>query len=147
MLKVVFDTQIYLRALINPASICGRLAFEWDSYYTLCLTDKIEAEVLDVLNRPRLRQKFTQITDERVALIASRLRKAQWVTISDQDVEPICRDPKDDIFLACAKVSGADYLISEDRDLLVLKEHAAAKIVDAITFLDILRGVQEAPHT
>ena len=66
-LKVVFDTQIYLRAAINSASVCGTLFSEWTEEYTLCVADEIEAEIIDVFSRPKLRTKFSQITDETVA--------------------------------------------------------------------------------
>ena len=48
------------------------------------------------------------------------------------------RDPKDDKFLATAVRAGADYLVSEDQDLLVLGEHEGVEIVDAVTFLRLI---------
>ncbi len=47
--KVVFDTQIYLRALINSRSACGRLLFEWDEHYQLYVCDEIESEIDETL--------------------------------------------------------------------------------------------------
>jgi predicted nucleic acid-binding protein len=96
--KVVFDTQIYLRALINPRSVCGRLFFEWYLDYSQYVCDEIDKEVLDVLSRSSIRRKFPQITDERIEYVASRLAKAYRVELQLEDIEPICRDPKDDIF-------------------------------------------------
>ena len=51
-----------------------------------------------------------------------------------------CRDPKDDKFLATCLAAGADYLVSEDDDLLVLGEHAGTRILDAKAFLAILES-------
>ncbi len=137
-IKVVFDTQIYLRSLINSRSACGRLVFEWDACYLLYVSQEIEQEILDVLNRLKIRSRFPQITDERVAYIASRLAKAERVTLNQADIEPICRDPKDDIFLACAKVAEAAYLVSEDNDLLVIKQHYDTQILNVAAFLTLL---------
>ena len=55
-----------------------------------------------------------------------------------EQVAAISRDPKDDIFLACAAASCADFLVSGDEDLLFLAEHHGTKIVTPSEFLQIL---------
>ena len=42
------------------------------------------------------------------------------------------------MFLACAKAAKASYLVSEDNDLLVLKQYEDTSIVNALDFLTIL---------
>lgn len=48
-------------------------------------------------------------------------------------VEPglkgICRDPDDDSVLACAVAAAADYLVSGDKDLLVLDSCRGVRII------------------
>ena len=36
-------------------------------------------------------------------------------------IEPVCRDPADDHVLAASLTAGADYIVTGDRDLLVVK--------------------------
>lgn len=72
LLKVVFDTQIFLRAIINYQSGCGRLVLDMQSDYELFTTDQINAEVLNVLQRPSSRAKFPQISEADVRLIEKR---------------------------------------------------------------------------
>src|SRR4051812_47590435 len=91
-LKVVFDTQIYLRAFGNPYSICGRLLNEWYSEYLLHWTDAIEVEILDVLNHPKIRAKFPSISDNTEAKLKAVLAKGIRVEVQPGDIEPICRD-------------------------------------------------------
>ncbi len=136
--QVIFDTQIFLRALINAKSACGRLLFEQQVDYQLYTAEKINAEIMNVLTRSSLRIKFPQITNAAVQRVRDALDLATFIDIQPEDIEPICRDPKDDIFLACAKVAGADYLVSEDNDLLVLKQHHMAQIVNVAAFLNVL---------
>jgi putative PIN family toxin of toxin-antitoxin system len=137
--KVVLDTQIFLRSLINPLSACGRLFSDWSSAYNLYVADAIVTEILDVLNRPKIRVRFPQITNELVEYVSFIIQhEAIVVALSDEQIEPICRDPKDDVFLACAKVGNVDYLVSEDNDLLVIKQHGQTKIVNVASFLSIL---------
>ena len=138
ILKVVFDTQIYLRAFGNPTSACGRLLNEWSPYYLLHWTNEIEVEILDVLRRPKVRAKFPSLSDKTETRVKEILAKGIHVEVQPNDLEPICRDPKDDIFLACAKVAQADYLISEDNDLLVIGQHHTTRIIKVAAFMNIL---------
>ena len=139
-LKVVFDTQIFLRALINPKSICAKIAPSyWRTQYRLYVSDAIEAEVMDVLNRAKVRQKFPQISNELVNE-TGRILSEEAERVSVESVEAVARDPKDDIFLACAKAAQAHYLVSEDNDLLVLNTYGSTSIVNALRFLEILEN-------
>jgi uncharacterized protein len=140
-LRVVFDTQVFLRALINPKSACGKLFHIWQSYYALHVSDAIEAEIKDVLTRPIIRAKFPQIDDKSVDFVLETLKMAYRVEITGA-IEAVSRDPKDDIFLACAKTAQARYLVSEDKDLLVLIEHYGAKVINVVTFLTILEELK-----
>ncbi|HLJ68343.1 MAG TPA: putative toxin-antitoxin system toxin component, PIN family [Chloroflexota bacterium] len=53
-------------------------------------------------------------------------------------IEPVCRDPKDDVFLATAKAADADYLVSEDKDLLDLSPYEATRIITGRMFVEVL---------
>lgn len=72
------------------------------------------------------------------AKAAARLLERQSIIVSPSDIEKICRDPFDDYVLAAAKEGAADYLVTEDKDLLMLKGHRRIKIVNVSTFRDIL---------
>jgi putative PIN family toxin of toxin-antitoxin system len=138
-LKAVLDTQIFLRTAINPRSACARLSPRfWRGYYSLYVSDAIEAEITDVLNRPSIRTKFPQITNQVVADIINTIHAEAHRVQPEQPIEAVSRDPKDDIFLACAKAAQADYLVSEDNDLLVLGQHYTTQIINVAAFLTIL---------
>ena len=47
-------------------------------------------------------------------------------------------DPDDDKFINCAKSGGASYIVSGDKDLLVLKNIGDLKIITASNFLKSL---------
>ena len=49
--------------------------------------------------------------------------------------KPICRDPDDDKFLACALSSKSKFLVSGDKDLLELHPFKKTPIVKAAEFL------------
>lgn len=48
----------------------------------------------------------------------------------------ICRDPDDDKFLECAKDSHALYIVSGDKDLLVIEKYENIQIVTAKDFCE-----------
>jgi len=52
---------------------------------------------------------------------------------------PICEDPDDDKFLACAMLSNSDYLVSGDKHLLKLGTFLETAIVTPRQFLDRLQ--------
>lgn len=54
------------------------------------------------------------------------------------------RDAKDNKFLATAEDAKADYLVSEDRDLLDLTEHQGTRVIPAHEFLQILKTLRKA---
>lgn len=139
MYNVVFDTQIFLRALISRRSPSHRLLVDKNHAYVLHVSEGIIDEVLDVLTRPKLRGKFPQISDEDVDFVRRMLSRAIQIPLTSDEIEPVCRDPKDDIFLAVAKKAGADYLVSEDKDLLVLKQYVETQIVTVTAFLEVLK--------
>jgi predicted nucleic acid-binding protein len=71
-----------------------------------------------------------------LARVIEILEQAEAVDIDE--TPPISRDPKDDKFLATALTGAADYLVSEDQDLLVLGEYQGIPIITAARCLAIL---------
>ena len=136
MIRAVFDTNVFLRALINPHSRCGRLLDEFADDYELVLSPAIVREVLDVLHRPRLRAKLPQITQLDIGRVIALFEQA--MVVEPQDVPSISRDPDDDKFLACARLAEAGYLVTEDKDLLVLENYEGTRICQASEFITML---------
>ena len=54
------------------------------------------------------------------------------------------RDAKDDPFLACAVAARAEYLVSSDRDLLVLRKPFGISIVTPVQFLRVLERQRQS---
>jgi len=136
MLKVVFDAVVLVRSLINPHSRWGPTVFTHSHRYRLFLSYPILMEILEVLRRPELTSKFLNLQNMDMARVIEILGQAEVVEIAQ--ISAVSRDVKDNKFLATAESAGADYLVTEDEDLLILIEHKGAKIVDTATFLAIL---------
>ena len=137
-MKAVFDTNIFLRALINPHSRCGRLLDELVADYELILSPAIIYEILEVLRRPKLRAKFPQITQLQIVHIIFLFEQAQ--VVEPPEIPSASRDAKDDKFLACAVYASVDYLVTEDKDLLVLHPYQGIQICQPAEFISLLEA-------
>lgn len=142
MLRVVFDSVIFVRALLDSHSFAGRLIFKHLKYYHLILSPEVIEEILEVLGRKEIVERFhlrnTNYPEAMARLIKS-MNRAEIIQIGQ--IQPISRDPKDDKFLATAHKADCDYLVTEDEDLLVLEEYKGIKIIDSTTFLNILTKI------
>ena len=49
-------------------------------------------------------------------------------------------DPPDNRILECAVEAGSEFIVSEDKDLLRLKEHGNARLISVADMLEILQG-------
>lgn len=142
MLRVVFDTVIFVRALINPYGPFGRLVFEYRDRYQLIASAPVLRELIDVVHRPELTRKFRSLAGVDVAAVLRVIDEAESVPIGE--IPAVSRDQKDDVFLATARAAGADYLVSEDNDLLVLGAYQGTEIVTAAAFLRILDAERQS---
>jgi putative PIN family toxin of toxin-antitoxin system len=119
--RVVFDCVVCLQGAARetgPAGACFQLMK--DGHITVYLSTAILAEVSEVLNRPKSRQRFKSLTDERVQEF---LQALQNVAVLLDPVSPTFtypRDPDDEPYVNLALAAGAKYLVTWDNDLLDL---------------------------
>jgi putative PIN family toxin of toxin-antitoxin system len=89
-------------------------------------------ELADVLNRPKFDKYVTH--DERMRFMVNFLKVAEMTEISESIT--VCRDPKDDKLLELAVSGTADFLVTGDKDLLVLNPFRGVEIISPREFLD-----------
>lgn len=130
---VLYDTNTLVKILSRREGI---LAFKRDTlkqHITNVTSAHILSEVEAVLVE---RMKLTK----QRAKAAARLLERQSVVVNPKTIEKICRDPFDDYVLAAALEGNAQYLVTEDKDLLVLKNYKNVKIVNTSTFRTIVNA-------
>lgn len=129
MLRVVIDTNVLVSSFFggNPREVLNL----WrDQKLSLCLTDEIVAEYLEVLAR------FGQAKEairEFLALL-SESNNVVFVNPTER-VQAVAADPADNKFLECAIAAGAAAIISGDQHLLGLKEFRGIPILEPAKFL------------
>lgn len=87
-----------------------------------------------MLARPKIASRIDQQDAEQLI----ELLKARAIFVLTETIPAVSRDPKDDVYLACAAAGDADILITGDQDLLVLKVHGRTRILTPAEFLDLL---------
>lgn len=120
----VFDTNVLIAAIITEG-VCSKLLHRARSReFSLVSCPFIMAEVKRILsNKFRLSQSETASAMEPVTEAIDHVIK------HNVKVTSICRDADDDNILACALTAKADYLVTGDADILVLKNFKGIKIV------------------
>lgn len=96
-----------------------------------------------MLHRPELASKFRSLPGLDVRRVLDLVGDAEAVELGP--MPKISRDPNDDPFLATAAAAGADFLVTEDADLLVLEQYGRTRIVSAERFLEELERPQGDP--
>jgi putative PIN family toxin of toxin-antitoxin system len=74
---------------------------------------------------------------KRKAKASVRLLSRASLVVTPRTIERVCRDPFDDYVLAAALEGNADYLVTADKDLLVLKQHKEVRIITPDQFSSI----------
>ena len=136
MIRVVFDTVVFVRGLINPQSVWGRLIFDYFGSYELCLSPPVLQEILEVLERPAIKRKYRLMEGRGIDQVLAQFARAPVVAIGE--IPPVSRDIQDDKFLTTEVSASAKYLVSEDEDLLTLRTWNGIRVVSAATFTRVL---------
>lgn len=142
-IRAVIDTNVLVSGLFgikNSPSSQILSAFRTQKII-LVISPVIVKEIEEVINRERI-IKLTKMGKAERADFIGKLIERSDVTAGKQLLQTRGRDVKDDKFLACAVEAGADYIITGDKDLLVLKEYEGIKIITPREFIGIFKRVK-----
>jgi len=138
-LRVVIDTNVLISGLfgIKDAPSAQILSAIRTQKFIMVTCPLILEEIADVINRDRIIKLTKMSVNERSDFIDKLIERSD-VTAGRQLSQVVGRDIKDDKFLACAVEGKADYIVTGDEDLLLLKEYEGVKIVAPRKFLEVL---------
>ena len=133
-MRVVFDTNVVLSALVFGGGAAGRMRTAWQaSAFAPLVSTATAQELVRVLAYP----KFRLSAGDREELLADYLPYTTTVRIPDPPPKlPECRDAFDVMFLELAVVGKAKVLVTGDRDLLALAGQTKFSILALDTFLN-----------
>jgi putative PIN family toxin of toxin-antitoxin system len=139
---VVLDTTVLVSAWLKPfagGASYDLLQLAGEGAFDLYLSADILGETAGVLlTRQRIRRRYEYSDADAEAYCRDLARLASIVRVPA--MRGVVRDPNDDKIIACAMAARADYLVTRDKDLLSLAQHAGTAIVTPEAFLRMLRA-------
>lgn len=134
MLKVVIDTNIFVSSFFG--GVPREIIDYWKSgKITLCLSQEITEEYLEVLNRLGLKNKneirnLTKLFAEGYNSI---------FTVKTPNLKIVEDDPDDNKFLECAVALESTIIISGDKHLKEIKKYINIVIMSPREFIDYFK--------
>jgi len=134
--RVIFDTSTLVSGALKVVSVPRQALLKALSSCELCASDETLAELEQVLERDRF-DRYLNLESRR-AFVALIRRKVHLFAVDSSlpAAEPLCRDAKDQPFLALALAAEADALVSGNEDLPVLHPWNGIPILTPAEFLE-----------
>lgn len=135
-LRVVLDTNVWISGVFFRKGVPARLLDSWvDGRFQTIITTSTLFELTEQLHKKTKRFGASpKLADRWLGYIDMY---AEFV-LAQNCVSGVCRDPKDDQFLDAVVSGAAAYLVTGDKDLLVLRTYQTIPIITPREFADIL---------
>ena len=132
-MKIVLDANVIIAAFA-ARGLCESIMEVCLSEHEILLCDELLKEIL--INLRRKIKLSTKIVDDIGDLLLEQVRM-----IDPSPLAPdVCRDPDDVKILGLAVAGRANYIVTGDKDLLVLKEFQAIPILNPRAFSNLLHS-------
>ena len=130
-MRVLLDSNVWL-AILTTDGQCRRMWRQARDVSQIYASPDILGEIEE-----KLRLKFGFHPRHAHLLAAFVRRQTKPVTVTGAPPK-ICRDADDDFILAAAVKAGCDYLVTGDKDLLVLRKVSGLNIVTPREFAEVI---------
>jgi len=132
-MRLILDTNLWISFLISSKyEKLDELLF--NEKCKLLFSQELLEEFVTVAKRPKLKKYISR--DELEDLLETIDEVAEIVNVTSEISQ--CRDPKDNFLLSLAIDGKADFLLTGDKDLLVLKKIGNTEIKTISEFFDII---------
>jgi len=132
-MKIVIDTNVFVSSFFwggHPRELFERVINGFDELY---ITDEILKEITSVMSSSKFNVNNSEIEDY------IRIIEKYSKNIVTKDIpKSISRDKNDDKILQCGLDGNVNYIVTGDKDLLVLKEYRTIKIINPRDYLEIV---------
>lgn len=142
-MRALIDTNLFISYALTPdgtGSIQTIFNALVDGQFTLLVPEALLDEIARTLEQKA--HLYARINPEQARELVSLVKVlGEEIPRITQPLPAVTRDPKDDYLLAYALVGAADYLVTGDKDLLVLADQIQEiDIVTPSTFAALLRS-------
>ena len=130
MRRIVLDTNWWISFIVSKHT-AGLPAFFFGDF-VFCFSNELSEEIKHVLQYEHIRKRINPI--HLTAYLFFEKNIAHFISVIN-DVTA-CRDEKDNFLLSLSRDANAEFLITRDEDLLVLKEFEGTKILTLKEFIE-----------
>jgi len=134
--RLVIDTNVLLSALMSGASSSAHIYTLWRArkFDLLTCAEQLD-EIARVTRYPKIRARLTP------ALAGRLIHRLRDVAIIVEKLPKIDRspDPGDNYLLALAEAGHAQFLVTGDKPLLVLKHHKSTRIITPAALVTLIK--------
>jgi len=129
-MRIVLDTNVLISGIFF-SGIPGQILQAWHSQkFQLFVSVEILDEYFSVAER--ITNRYAGVEYENV--LGLIVQNAELVQVPDLP-EPVCEDPDDDKFLACALASNTNIIVSGDSDLLKVSGYCGIQVLTPKAFV------------
>ncbi len=132
-MKVILDTNVIVSGIFWKGTSEKVLYALANGKFKLVISSGIITEIIKTLMNFKIRLSFEEI----LLWLSILLWKAELVE-PEERVDVIKDDPDDNKFIEAAIEGNADYIVSQDKHLLNIKEYKGIKIILPEDFLKII---------
>ena len=141
-MRIVLDTNVFVSGIFFSGPPYTILKAWRDGTVELIISPSIFQEyrrVSDELSKQSSQIDFSEI-------LSLLLTRSEMVESPDLP-EPVCTDPDDDKFLACAVAASAPCVVSGDRHLLRVGTYRGVRVLTPRAFVDRYLDTRSDRHT
>lgn len=128
-IKVIIDSNIWISFLIGKSLKDLQKYIDSQKILIITCSEQIQ-ELAEVFQKPKIKKHFT--SEQVVEFFELFNEASQNVVLKTKTNQ--CRDLKDNYLLSLSMDSNADFLITGDNDLLVLKAVEGTSIIKFVDF-------------
>jgi len=133
VISVTADSNICISGLRSGGRASRLLYLARHGQTRLDISDEILSETISVL-----REKFG-LPGELLHHLSQEIKGFTNGVLPTERLEVIKEDLDDNMILECAKAAGSGFIVSEDKDLLRLKQYDDMRIVRAVDMLALVQ--------
>ncbi len=140
MIRALLDANIFISYLLRQGAagtIAQLISAAVERQYVLLLPEDLLQEMVKAITRKLALSRRIR-PEEAQALISILLQVGEQIEPVGEEVPAVSRDPKDTYLLAYALIGQAGYLVTGDKDLLVLDPVGMLRIVSPADFVAVL---------
>lgn len=133
--RVVVDTNVLISGTFWTGDSFRILKLVDEDKLQLVLSPEIIEEYLKVMNYDEILEKTTEETRHAAELAVRKIVLQALLIQPANHFEAVKADPKDDKFIDAALEAKAEYIITQDRHLLDIKEFKNIRIITPKEFI------------